>query len=161
MAKQNYTMKQIIDARQTVGTAYDKAKNLKNPDDKLTVLKMGYYYACQEVPDPTKRTEYWYLLDIDKYQNALISKMIKNNDRLKPNQKLNQVLRKRLNDVNVFTKDVVRNETTRYYADFLFVVNKHYEPVYPDPAQFAVYIQPYQDFLQKKYLQNKKQFNFK
>ena len=67
-------MREIIDARQTIGSAYDQAKQLKDPDDKLIILKMGYYYATQEVPDPTKRTEYWHLLDIDKYLRAVIFK---------------------------------------------------------------------------------------
>ena len=159
MAKSKYTMREIIDARQTIGSAYDQAKQLKDPDDKLIILKMGYYYATQEVPDPTKRTEYWHLLDIDKYQKTLLNKYIKNRDQAHPNKQLDTVLRRRLDDVNIFNEDVVKHENRRNFADFLLIVNKDYRPVYPNAAQFGVYIQPYQEFLQKKFAKSKQNIN--
>ena len=159
MAKK-YDMNKILTARATIGDGYEKARAMKDPSDKLTILKMAYYLATQVVPDPTRHEPKLRLIDVDKYQEQLLQMENKNNDKNHPNKVLHQRLQKRWSDLIAFRQHSVNNYKHSYYFDNLMVVDKNWNPMYPHAEDFGYYITSYNNFLQSEYKKNRTKFNF-
>lgn len=151
----------LIQARNDLGKVREKANNLPDSNDKLTLLKLGYLSAIDAIPDHTKHNHNWIFQDVVKYTDKLASARSRNllmMDLYPKNTKgylkcvkNDQIYVQRLDDVENFIKKSLRNGVT--YVDNYIVldVDNNYHAVYPNYLEFDDYLKPYRAFLQAEY----------
>lgn len=145
-----FSFNRIVRARAIMGDTYDKAKNIKDVNDKLIILKNGYRNAIDVVPNVMKPKKQWHLFDIVEYGNKLNDTRLENLYAKRPNKTLDKMLKKRLKDLVEFERFSATRGTA--YIDYLYLCDANYQSLTGiDLIKFSEYITPYYQYLQQEF----------
>lgn len=149
-----YKLKDVLEARQIIGEAYEQATNTQDNYDKLIILKEAYKLAIQDVPDNLPRQKRLYLKTVSNYQNYLNKNRITNLLSNHINKKLDQKLQHCQSQLSDFQRLTIAKGVE--YQDDIVLLDRNYEIQYPSLKEFSSYIQVYKMFLQHAYEQLRK-----
>lgn len=149
-----YKLKDVLEARQIIGEAYEQANNTQDSYDKLIILKEAYQLAIQDVPDNLPRQKRLYLKTVSDYQNYLNKNRITNLLSDNINKKLDQKLQHCQSQLSDFQRSTIAKGVE--YQDDIVLLDRNYEIQYPSLKEFSSYIQVYKMFLQHTYEQLRK-----
>lgn len=149
-----YKLKDVLEARQIIGEAYEQANNTQDSYDKLIILKEAYQLAIQDVPDNLPRQKRLYLKTVSDYQNYLNKNRITNLLSDNINKKLDQKLQHCQSQLSDFQRSTIAKGVE--YQDDIVLLDHNYEIQYPSLKEFSSYIQVYKMFLQHAYEQLRK-----
>lgn len=152
-----YKLKDVLEARQIIGEAYEQATNTQDNYDKLIILKEAYKLAIQDVPDNLPRKKRLYLKTVSDYQNYLNKHRIINLLSDNINKKLDQKLQHCQSQLSDFQRLTIAKGVE--YQDDIVLLDRNYEIQYPSLKEFSSYIQVYKMFLQHAYEQLRKPFD--
>lgn len=152
-----YKLKDVLEARQIIGEAYEQANNTQDSYDKLIILKEAYQLAIQDVPDNLPRQKRLYLKTVSDYQNYLNKNRIMNLLSDNINKKLDQKLQHCQSQLSDFQRLTIAKGVE--YQDDIVLLDRNYEIQYPSLKEFSSYIQVYKMFLQHAYEQLRKPFD--
>ncbi len=144
-----YKLKDVLEARQIIGEAYEQATNTHDNYDKLIILKEAYKLAIQAVPDNLPRQKRFYLRTVSDYQNYLNKNRITNLLSDNINKKLDQKLQHCQSQLSDFQRLTITKGVE--YQDDIVLLDRNYEIQYPSLKEFSSYIQVYKMFLQHAY----------
>ena len=150
----SYKLKDVLEARQIIGEAYEQATNVHDNYDKLIILKEAYKLAIQDVPDNLPRPKRLYLRTVSDYQNYLNQNRIANLLSDNINKKLDQKLQHCQSQLSDFQRSTIAKGVE--YQDDIVLLDRNYEIQYPSLKEFSSYIQVYKMFLQHAYEQLRK-----
>ena len=71
MAYKKLKLNNVLQARQTIGEAYELANNTKLEIDKMAVLKEGYMTATSYIQDNLRRPQKLFFQNINKLQDKI------------------------------------------------------------------------------------------
>lgn len=149
-----YKLKDVLEARQIIGEAYEQATNTQDNYDKLIILKEAYKLAIQDIPDNLPRQKRLYLKTVSNYQNYLNKNRITNLLSNHINKKLDQKLQHCQSQLSDFQRLTIAKGVE--YQDDIVLLDRNYEIQYPSLKEFSSYIQVYKMFLQHAYEQLRK-----
>lgn len=149
--KKKITLDNIIEARGCLNEAYERARNLKDVNDKLTILKDGYFLATQVVPNVTKPKKQWHLYDVDDYQDAVSKAREINLLKVHPDPNIDAILKGRQKAIVKF--ESLRNKNGLVYMDGLILLDEKYHALNGiSVLDFSEYILPYKQYLQQEFM---------
>lgn len=154
-----FKLQDVMNARATINEAFERASNISDDSDKLTILKTGYMLALQNVPNVTKPKKQWHVFDAEDYQYEIEDKRIINMYKVHPNMALERALKARQIDLNKFWAYSLKHGVA--YVDDLILLDENYHSLTGiDITRFAHYILPYKTYLQQEFLRlNKRNSN--
>ncbi len=153
-------LQEVLDARATINDAYERAENITDPDDKLTILKTGYKMSTNIVPNYAKPVKQWHLYPIEPYQYKVIHALAIESNKIQPNIAREKALQKRLADIKRFIKWTEKHGIA--YIDMYILLDGNFNSLTGISLRsFSEYIESYAEWLQQEYEQLSKKQNEK
>lgn len=149
MAYKKLKLNNVLQARQTIGEAYELANNTKLEIDKMAVLKEGYITATSYIQDNLRRPQKLFFQNINKLQDKIHQKRRINLVQIKPNMKYDKQLKTIELELNKYRRSLIVSNSE--YQDDIVIIDKAYRVHYLTLSQLDQYIKVYQNYLQRAY----------